>query len=181
MDYTTHCHRAAVQVRALCACELGLWTASRDKTVKLWTEVDQRHFALSSTLVCASKSSIAYSSLSAAYTKSLDCLTCKQVGHTSFVGSIAYSAELRQQSPQGFLLSGMSSDSSSGLVHGYLYPEHGSKAQLQCCFRVAASHARRASANLTSPGQSSVAACLCKRTTKLGTQGPRTLQPSSGM
>lgn len=39
-----------LQVRALCVCELGLFTASRDKTIKLWKEVEG-HFVVESTFI----------------------------------------------------------------------------------------------------------------------------------
>ena len=40
-----------LQVRAVRACALGLWTASRDKIIKLWTEVTVHDFVPSTTLV----------------------------------------------------------------------------------------------------------------------------------
>ncbi len=38
-----HIHRINAQVRALCVCELGVITASRDKTIKLWKEVEGQY------------------------------------------------------------------------------------------------------------------------------------------
>jgi WD40 repeat protein len=39
-----------MQVRALCVCDIGLITASRDKTIKVWKEVEGI-FEVESTLV----------------------------------------------------------------------------------------------------------------------------------
>ena len=42
--------RRCVQVRGLAATKQGVWTASRDRTVKLWTPVDERLLVTSTTL-----------------------------------------------------------------------------------------------------------------------------------
>ena len=66
-------------MRALCACELGLFTASRDKSVKLWTEGADGKLSVATTYV----------------------------GHTSYVTAVAYIAPgATPQWPKGALVSG---------------------------------------------------------------------------
>lgn len=68
------------QVRALCACELGLFTASRDKSVKLWMEGADGKLTVATTYV----------------------------GHTSYVTAVAYIAPgATPQWPKGALVSGV--------------------------------------------------------------------------
>ena len=76
------------QVRALCACELGLFTASRDKSVKLWTEGADGKLAVTTTYV----------------------------GHTSYVTAVAYIAPgATPQWPRGALVSGAPARASADL------------------------------------------------------------------
>lgn len=66
-------------MRALCACELGLFTASRDKSIKLWTEGADGQLSMAMTFV----------------------------GHTSYVTALAYvPCGAAPQWPKGALVSG---------------------------------------------------------------------------
>ncbi|KAK9809770.1 hypothetical protein WJX73_004494 [Symbiochloris irregularis] len=79
-EYELRCELQGHQedVRALCATPLGLWTASRDKTIKLWTDSDISTGSCSVTLV----------------------------GHTNFVSALAYREAGSSGPAQGLLLSG---------------------------------------------------------------------------
>ena len=66
-------------MRALCACELGLFTASRDKSIKLWTEGADGQLRVAVTFA----------------------------GHTSYVTALAYiTPGAAPQWPKGALVSG---------------------------------------------------------------------------
>ena len=66
-------------MRALCACDLGLFTASRDKSIKLWTEGADGQLSVAVTFV----------------------------GHTSYVTALAYiPSGAAPQWPKGALVSG---------------------------------------------------------------------------
>ena len=82
------CAACLPQVRALCACELGLFTASRDKSVKLWTEGADGKLSVATTYV----------------------------GHTSYVTAVAYIAPgATPQWPKGALVSGAPARASADL------------------------------------------------------------------
>jgi len=67
------------QVRALCACELGLFTASRDRSVKLWAEGADGRLSVATTFL----------------------------GHTSYVTAVAYIPPgAHAQWPKGALVTG---------------------------------------------------------------------------
>ncbi|KAK9806981.1 hypothetical protein WJX72_009418 [[Myrmecia] bisecta] len=80
-DYQLRCELRGHEedVRGLCVCDLGLITGSRDKTVKIWHEEGPNSFSVVTTLV----------------------------GHTDFVGPVAYIAPgLAKEFPSGAVVSG---------------------------------------------------------------------------
>lgn len=79
-----------LQVRAVIVSDIGIVTASRDKTIKLWKEDDHGNFICYKTLV-TSATMLSHSILARKVLTTEPMWHCTlQVGHTDFVICLAY-------------------------------------------------------------------------------------------
>ena len=83
-------------------CPLGVITASRDKTVRVWNESRDKQFQLDKSLVSEFHHEMAL------FSRQLtDTLVVSQIGHKSYVAPLAYIPEgVMPELPKGGIVSG---------------------------------------------------------------------------
>ena len=112
------------QVRGLCVCELGLLTSSRDKTAKLWQEQSANAFTVIKTYVrrawprqndVVMLCSFLHATMQGDATRGAllslrlcDQIQKLQVGHTDYVGPVAYLPQgTSARMPKGAVITGL--------------------------------------------------------------------------